>query len=91
MRFRSENERDISQDDGSEVAEKSFIDLLRDLVLFCSENDALKWREIWTWRYSEAVEFALHLAKHKEEQREQLSSTEEPMAVMMTLLMQRLH
>jgi hypothetical protein len=73
------------------VEEKSFVDSLHDLVLFCSEHDAINWREIWrTWKYSEAVEFALHLAKRKAEQRQQLEGIENPLAFVMTLLIQRL-
>jgi hypothetical protein len=73
------------------VEEKSFVDFLHDLVLFCSEYDALKWKEIWTsWTYSQAIEFALHLVKRKGRQRDQLDGIEDPLALMMTMLMQRL-
>jgi hypothetical protein len=84
--------RCVGDDGADEVAEtKSFIDSLRDLVLFCSEHDALKWKEIWTnWRYSEAVEFGIRLAQYKTQQREQLEGIEDPMAMMLTLLMQKL-
>jgi hypothetical protein len=65
-------------------------DFLRNLVLFCSDHDALKWKEIWSWRYSEVLEFSLQLIKRKEERREQIDSIEDPMTLMMTLLFQRL-
>jgi hypothetical protein len=76
---------------GNEVVEKSFADYISDLVLFCAEYDASKWKEIYTtWLYSETVLFAIHFVEHKRKQNEEFEGIEDPLTMMMVLLMQRL-
>ena len=69
---------------------QTFERYLGGLVLFCSDAVASEWRTIWQeWTYSETVIFAIELREHKKKQAAEIENIEDPMAMMLALLMQR--
>lgn len=61
-------------------------------MLFCSDGNPLTLKEIYTtWVYSETVFYSKQLMDRKRAMNEQLSKIDEPLALMITMLYQRLH
>jgi hypothetical protein len=58
--------------------------------LFCADHDARIWKEIWwEWTYSETLEFYFELAKYRRELMDQLKEIEDPMQLLMTILINK--
>jgi hypothetical protein len=84
------NQTPTRDKDGLEETQQDFGERLRELILFCSDHDARNWKEIWwDWTYSETLEFYFQLRKRRRELMEELSAIEDPIQLILTLLINK--